>query len=258
MSTHVLCFSPTGGTKKVADLLCSGFSPLPIDLSVRDTDYSALRFAPGDACIFAVPSYGGRVPAIALEHIRQIQGDSTPAVLVAVFGNRDYDDTLLELQREVEARGFHVVGAIAAVAEHSIARRYGKARPDAQDAAELHAFGMQLQHILAQPDRNESLALPGHFPYREYNGVPLKPKAGRACTICGLCARHCPAAAIPIDNPSSTNTSRCISCMRCIAICPTHARTLNPLIAFVAGFKLRKVCSGRKANQFFGGPAPTE
>ena len=93
--------------------------------------------------------------------------------------------------------------------------------------------------------------LPGNRPYREYGGVPFKPEADNSCTGCGLCAKECPAGAIPAEKPSSVDKEKCISCMRCVSVCPRHARDLNRLVLFAASQKMKKACSGRKKNELF-------
>lgn len=37
----------------------------------------------------------------------------TPAIAVCVYGNRDYDDALIELKDAIEANGFKTVAAAA-------------------------------------------------------------------------------------------------------------------------------------------------
>lgn len=252
MSYYSIYFSPTGGTKKVMEILTE---ELPVenrvDLSVPHTDYSSFYFKPEDICLIGMPSYGGRVPAVALERLKQMQVDKTLAVLVVVFGNRAYDDTLLELKNEAAACGFQVYAAIAAVAEHSIMRQFGEGRPDQQDKAELKKYAETIKNLAEHKEKIKEFQVPGHTPYRKYDGVPMKPKADKTCTHCGICAEKCPVEAIPENAPESVDKDRCISCMRCISVCPQHARKLSKTILFAASQKMKKACSDRKQNELF-------
>lgn len=255
MKYYSLFFSPTGGTKKVMDLLSQELSPAhtDIDISCADTDYSAYTFGPDDICLLGVPSYGGRVPAVVIERLHCMKADNTAVILVTSYGNRAYDDTLLELKAEAAACGFLPAAAIAAVTEHSIMHQYGTGRPDNTDEQELRGFARKLREHLADINTSISVSVPGNMPYREYGGVPLKPKADKSCSKCGVCAQQCPVNAIPKDSPDQTDSSLCISCMRCIAVCPKHARSLNSIMLFAAGKKLKQACSGRKQNELFWG-----
>lgn len=251
MKLNRLYFSPTGGTEKVVKLLSDAWDceKCDLDFSVCDGDY-ACTFGREELCIIGVPSFGGRVPAVALEHLRRMKADGTPAILVAAYGNRDYDDTLLELKETVKQIGFRVIAAVAAVTEHSVMRQFGAGRPDDADRAELLSFG---QRIRASGASLSEVAVKGNTPYKVYSGIPLKPAANKACNQCGACATVCPVGAIPPKTPSQTRKEACISCMRCISICPQHARKLNRVLLFVAAKGLKAKCTGRKQNELFVG-----
>ena len=86
MKCYEITFSPTGGTQKAADLLTRELSGeyTAVDLTERDADFSAAAFAAEDLAVIAVPSYGGRVPAAAVERLGTLKGNGARAVLVCV------------------------------------------------------------------------------------------------------------------------------------------------------------------------------
>lgn len=252
MKVYSLYFSPTGGTKKIMDALMTDWKPeAELDLSEPEKRYDVYRFVRGDVCVIGMPSFGGRVPETALNRLKQMKADQAAAILVVAYGNRDYEDSLLELRKAAEQCGFRVIGAVAAVAEHSILHQFAAGRPDAQDTKLLREFAGKLQDKLYKPDTWKDFFVPGRYPYKEYKGNPMKPATQKECGACGLCAKQCPVQAIQMDPVAKTDESRCISCMRCVSICPKKARTLSKTAVFAASLKLRKACSERKEAELF-------
>lgn len=136
MEHYNIHFSPTGGTRKVADILCCAldgeFNEIDLCRNIEQTSLGE-----DDICLVSVPSYGGRVPVTAIERLKKISGNGAKAVLNCVYGNRAWEDTLTELQDTLEEQGFRCVAALATVAEHSIFRQFAAGRPDEKDKSEL-------------------------------------------------------------------------------------------------------------------------
>lgn len=247
MSVKEIIFSPTGGTKAVADILAKSLDEVPftIDLANRFADHEQIALAAEDVAIIALPCYCGRVPVLAAERLSHIRGNGARAVLVAVYGNRAYDDELVELIDLATDCGFKPVAAVEAVAEHSIVRQYAAGRPDALDAANLQKIARRIAEKLAADDTSAP-AVPGNRPYKEGPCGGYLPRASKACVHCGQCAEACPAGAIDLTQLETADASRCISCMRCIAICPVNARAIDPSQQQGIAAHLREACSVRK------------
>ena len=115
-------FSPTGSTRRLVSMLSKTFpsKPREVDITPYTQRGLSMDFGPDDLVLFGVPVYGGRIPSPAVQTLRRMQGSRTPAVLVAAYGNREYDDALLELADIAAANGFIPFAAAALIAEHSI------------------------------------------------------------------------------------------------------------------------------------------
>lgn len=252
MAVYKITFSPTGGTDRVTDILAEAFSgeKKEIDLLPSDGSYDSLELHREDVCFIAMPSYGGRIPKTAAERLVRIKGGGAKAVLVCVYGNRAYEDTLIELKDRAEDAGFIVYGAVAAVAEHSIMRKFAVGRPDEKDREELRAFGKELKKKLEKQEPGE-ISVPGNHPYKQLGTIPFIPKPGRSCNSCGYCARFCPVGAIDPKNVKNVDEKKCISCMRCVSVCPKSVRKLNKVALFAAEKKMAKLFEERKENQLF-------
>ena len=178
--------------------------------------------------------------------MRELAGEQTLLAPVAVYGNRAVDDALLETQLLANRQGFVTVAAASFIAPHSIDTQYGAGRPNADDVAILNDFAQKLaaKAAAAESARAAEITAPGNQPLREYKGLPLKPVVSMSCTGCGLCAKNCPAGAIDRANPKKLDKSKCISCMRCIMICPNTARKIPAPLMLAARGSLKKMCSG--------------
>lgn len=247
-------FSPTGGTQRVSDAIAGewGKDIDSVDLTDAGADYSKVGFQEDDIVLIAVPSYGGRVPELAAERLGRMHGSHARCILVCVYGNRAYEDTLVEMQDIAEKCGFRVVAAIAAIAEHSIMHQYAAGRPDEQDAGELQGFAKKIMEKLQGHDmESRPIKVPGNRPYKKAGGAGLVPKADKNCTSCGLCAKVCPAQAISRDDIKGTDPKKCISCMRCVVQCPESARKVNGMLVSAAALAMKKVCTVKKENELF-------
>lgn len=248
---YAFYFSPTGGVKNILDIFLSKWNceKTLIDLSNNKANLSDISFNKDDICVFAVPSFSGRVPQFIIPIISGMDGAAAKAILITAFGNRAFDDTLLELFNTLTESNFLCFAAMAAVTRHSVLPKYGEGRPDSDDISQINEFSEKCRNAVIQGV--DSITVSGNFPYRKYQSIPIKPKVGRSCNKCGLCAKGCPVNAINPQKLNKTDKNKCISCLKCVAQCPRHARYINKFILKIADIKMKKLCAGRKENSFF-------
>lgn len=238
-------FSPTGGTQRIADAISAGLQVTNIDLCAPVEDLPL--FSP---LMAVMPVYGGRLPEVAVERLRRIKGQGQAAVAVVVYGNRAYEDALLELKNELTACGFCVVAAAAFIAEHSIVRTIAAGRPDAQDLAKAGEFGQAMVAKIAAGTMVE-VTVPGNYPYKDLPNMPVAPITLDSCRGCGRCARLCPVGAIPSNAPHTTDAAKCILCMRCVAVCFRRSRLLPDAVMERMTQRLNAVASEPKQPEIF-------
>ncbi len=248
---YTICFSPTGGTRRVSDILADFLSAEGRFVDLCDPAFSGLTLTADDVVILAIPSYAGRVPCTATDRMTAIQGCGARAILLCVYGNRAYDNTLAEMKAQAEAAGFRPIAAVAALAEHSMVRKVAASRPDAADAAALTEMAGKIKAKLDSGDCTPVL-VPGTVPDKPIGnfGGKMAPKATEDCTRCGICAQKCPTQAIDAETLEA-DKGKCIGCMRCISVCPADARKLNMVIESLGGVALSVLCANRKENELF-------
>ena len=240
-------FSPTGGTKRVADAIAAGFPVPVVEMDLTKAD-SSLTLGEKDALMAVLPVFAGRVPQISLERLAALKGNGQKAVAVVVYGNREFDDALLETRDALEANGFRVVAAAAFIAEHSMARSIAAGRPDSEDEALCRQFAAD---VMAKPEDAAPVQVPGNVPYKALKPSAFHPAANESCTKCGVCADRCPVGAIPADDPSLTNNDLCINCMRCVEVCPVNCRALPDAFVNMITQMLNQNAAGYKKPVVF-------
>lgn len=244
-------FSPGGTTKQIAGQISSAISNSVESIDLLNSVPALERvFSSDDLLVVSMPVFSGRIPTVCADMLHKIQGNSTPAIAVTVYGNRAYEDALLELSTILNTNGFCVIGGCTAVARHSIFPKVAQNRPDGFDEKQFAAFASAVTHKLVEGNLKPP-SIPGNSPYREAGSLPLNPTGSRKCTHCGICVQTCPVKAIPENAPRQTQANLCINCTACIYACPQKARSYKGLKYRLAAKAFGKKCSQRKEPSFF-------
>ena len=247
MSTFEIIFSPTGGTEKVVKIISENLNNdiIKVDLCDFGADFAKCKIRSDDIAVIAIPSFGGRAPAVAVKRLKQIKGNGAECVLVCVYGNRAYEDTLAEMEDAVKESGFKVKAAIAAVAQHSIFPQYATNRPDEDDEKQLASFALKIKN-----SNNTFPKIPGNRPYKKAGGKGNVPMPTKECISCGICAESCPVQAIDYKT-FKADAEKCISCMRCVKYCSNKSRVIDKQAAAIVADAIKVACSERKENELF-------
>ena len=240
---NTMYFSPTDTTRKIVSGIansilksCGETKPVKtIDFTLANVRKEPVSFTKEDLIIIGVPVYAGRVPNVLLNYLHSISGNGALAVAVVVYGNRDYDDALIELKDILESHDFTVIAGGAFVGEHSISKTLGANRPDEKDMTIVDSFAKQICSKINKKAPFQTIQVKGNKPYRKYyeakkeNGElitdfrKIKPKTNDDCINCKICAEVCPMGSIDFEDVTIIN-GICIKCCACIKKCPVQAK----------------------------------
>ncbi|WP_291441139.1 4Fe-4S ferredoxin [Desulfovibrio sp.] len=255
-SLHTVFFSPTHSSKQIVRAMAATVAPIvgksviEHDLTLPDARGKKLSCAVDDALLLAFPVYAGRIPRPLLDSLAGLMGNGAVAVPVAVYGNRHYDDALLEAVDILLKQGFAVPAAAAFVAEHSLTPTVGSGRPDVRDMAAVLDFSKAVAAAVLSACGN-TVTVPGKRPYRDLPpAVDLRPKTSQSCTQCMICAANCPMQVISFDDAAEISHG-CIRCCACVKSCPEGAKYFDqePVLNIVD--MLEKNCLSRREPEVF-------
>ena len=149
-------FSPTGNTKKVITTMAKKAAEVlsvpmeTFDFTLPENREGVTSFESEDLVFFSTPVYAGRIPNKMLPYVQSaFEGNGAFAVPVSVFGNRNFDNGLIELRNELELHGFHTIAAAGIPTEHVFSNKLATGRPDADDLAKIAEFGEKVAKKVA-------------------------------------------------------------------------------------------------------------
>jgi ferredoxin len=261
-SAKLIYFSPTGTTRKIIEGIVQGVhidTVEHVDLTSPDPKKRKIYEMHEELTIIGSPVYGGRLPLDIISRLQRFKGNDTPAVIVVVYGNRAYEDALLELRDLALGLGFHPIAAGAFIGEHSYSNNdtpIAVGRPDREDLRKAKEFGEKIHEKVEKTgalDEMPLLWVPGNFPYKELqllsNIAPVTQET--ECTLCGECIEVCPTAAITMRETVVTDQSLCIRCCACVKACSTGARVMTDQRMRQIAEKLSTTCHERKEPETY-------
>lgn len=260
----LIYFSATGTTKKILESIAKGIAVDDVEhvnMTPPEVTQQAIPPFSDELVLVGAPVYGGRLPADAIKRLKQLKASKNLTVLIVLYGNREFEDALLELKNLAIELDFHPIAGGAFIGEHSFSTKdvpIASGRPDQADIQKAMAFGEKIKEKLTKlqsPEDVTDLVVPGSFPYEAEGArkMTVSPVTlADKCTVCGTCAEVCPTSAITVGENVATEIEACIRCCACIKNCPEDARIFeDDMMKTIAGW-LNVNCAARKEPQLFG------
>ncbi len=261
-TVKLVYFSPTGTTESVIKGIRDGINIENIeyiDITQPEARKKTLHTSSDELLVIGVPVYMGRVPALLNDWLNTIKAKNTPAVCVVVYGNRVYDDALLELKNIATSRGCVPIACAAYIGEHSFSDSEiptAQGRPDEKDLIHAKTFGQLINdkiQAISSISKVSDIDVPGTYPY---GGITKLwdvdfIEVNDLCVQCGICSQICPVGAVDPQESKVVNVTKCITCCACIKKCPENARIIKEGPVKDAQKRLNNLFSAPKKPEYF-------
>ena len=264
---NLMYFSPTATTKTIVEAIGNRLierngieQGKTVDFTLPKQRESGVNFKSDDILLIGVPVYSGRVPHILLSYLDSIKSNNTLAIPIVLYGNRAYEDALLELNDILIENGFNVIAGGAFIGEHSFSTILAKERPDNTDLSIAKHFADSVYKKI-ESDRLDTLRIKGNRPYRAYtkpkddedkkeDTVKVEPKTDKNCIDCKICAEVCPVGCIDYTDVTKI-TGTCIKCGACVKLCPTNSKYFDNPDYIKLKLTLEELYKERKEPELF-------
>lgn len=176
------------------------------------------EFGADDIVIVVAPVYGGHFAPVARKRMLGIKGNGARAVLVAVYGNRMFEQSLSDMELFAREQGFVPVAFGAFVGEHSYSSQatpIAVGRPDKEDIDMAHAFGKAVAEKISCGDSS----------CPDVSQITDEPVSRESLEnfIAFVRSYQTQQAEAPQTYLPVTDSDLCLSCGVCADVCPTQA-----------------------------------
>jgi ferredoxin/flavodoxin len=246
----IVYFSPAGSTRHVARLMEKRFRELGIEPLLFDlAESSGLSQAISeqireDSClVVGSPVYVSHAVPPIMQFLAELAPIKATAVPFVTWGGASSGIALFEMARELDKKGFAILGAAKVLAVHclmwQLEHPLGEGHPNSEDermiqklvdeinremqshslkGMDLSDLAYQKEEIHAEMEKMSLEVAKVHMPIREVDE--------ELCTQCEVCAEVCPTAAVEFA-PYPVFGESCIYCFSCVRTCPEGAIKAN-------------------------------
>ncbi len=244
-------FSPCGSTESLAREAAETLDPQCFPVNLTNFHCPLPTLTSDDLVIVAGPVYGGRIPGPMAKKLQAMRGNGAKALAIVSYGNRAYEDALLETVDTLVDSGFHPIAAGAFLSRHVFVPEVAEDRPNENDFAQMRELALAFAKK-AQAGSTDVIHVPGNHPYRDAMKTVVAPTVDPGdCRKCGVCVHACPTGAIDQNNPSNVDIALCINCMRCVEACAEGMRDLPQAAKDMIRTRLSPLIGVVKANETF-------